>query len=87
MFVDIRPDTLNIDEINVSLGDAGTAGNRMQHAFSWDVFGTAGGFSYSRSGYNVTLNLGDYMGLLNYDASVSIKRSDNTNTDLITFSR
>ncbi len=79
-------DTTNIDEINVSLSDSGMAGNRLQHTFSFDVYG-AGAFSYSRSGYKVTLDLGDYMGLLNYAAGVSIKRTDNTDTDLITFSR
>jgi hypothetical protein len=81
-------DTINIDEIIIRLGDPGLSGNRIQHTFDWDVFGPAGnGTSYSRTGYNVALFLGQFIGLLSYEADLKIKRSDGTFTDLVTFSR
>ena len=81
-------DTTDIEKIYISLGDVGMPGNRLQQTFDWDVSGSTGnGTSYTRNKYRLTLNLGDYMNLLNYEAYVNIKRTDGTITDLINFSR
>jgi hypothetical protein len=81
-------DTTNIDQIYVVLSDSGNAGNRLTHTFDWDVTGDTGnGTSYVRSEYNLLLSLGNFKDLLNFTATVRIKRADNTFTDYITFSR
>jgi hypothetical protein len=81
-------DTLLIDQINVLLSDTDTSGNRLQHTFHWDVFGTTGNnTSYQRTEYDVLLDLGNFNMLLRYVASVRIKRLDGNYTDLVNFSR
>jgi hypothetical protein len=81
-------DTMVVNQIEVSLSDSGASGNRLQHTFNWDVFGSTGnGTSYSRNEYNLYLNLGNFKDLLNYYAIVRIKRTDGTYTDYINFSR
>jgi len=80
-------DTTNIDEIYVSLGN-GVPGNILQHTFDWDVSGqTGGGTNYSRNSYHLILHLGSFMNLLNYEATLSIKRNDGSTTDVIVFNR
>jgi len=81
-------DTTIVNQIEVTLSDSGATGNRLQHTFNWDVYGSTGnGTSYSRNEYYVTLNLGNFKDLLNYFAAVRIKRTDGTYTDYINFSR
>jgi hypothetical protein len=81
-------DTTVIDQIVVQLSDSGAVGNRLQHTFNWDVFGSTGnGTSYSRDKYNLLLDLGDFKDLLNYYATIRIKRTDGSFTDYINFSR
>lgn len=81
-------DTTLIDKIYVLLGDSGNTSNRLQKIFDWDVFGSTGnGTSYTRNSYDVILGLGNYMDLLNYNASVRVKRTDGSFTDLVEFSR
>ena len=81
-------DTTIIDKIYVVLSDSGNTGNRLEHTFNWDVSGSTGnGTSYSRTEYDVALCLGNFKDLLNYNASVRIKRTDGTFTDFIHFSR
>ena len=81
-------DTTNIEKIYVVLSDSGNTANRLQHTFDWDVSGsTGGGTSYLRNEYDLTLGLGDFRDLLNYTASVKIKRTNGTFTELINFSR
>jgi hypothetical protein len=81
-------DTIDIDKICVVLSDSGGIGNRLQHTFDWDVSGsTGGGTSYLRSEYDLSMGLGDFKDLLNYEATVQIKRTDGSLTELISFSR
>ena len=81
-------DTTSIDQMYVVLSDSGGIGNRLMHTFNWDVSGNTGsGTTYVRSRYNVVLGLGNFKDLLNYEATVQIKRTDGTLTDLINFSR
>lgn len=81
-------DTTNIDKIYVELGDSAFSTNRLQHTFDWDVSGSTGvGTSYSRTEYDIVLGLGNFKDLLNYNATVRIKRTDGTFTDFINFSR
>ena len=81
-------DTTSIEKMYVVLSDSGGTGNRLTHTFNWDVSGSTGsGTTYVRSRYNVVLGLGNFKDLLNYTATVQIKRTDGTLTDLINFSR
>ena len=81
-------DTTSIEQMYVVLSDSGGTGNRLTHTFDWDVSGNTGsGTTYVRSRYNVVLGLGNFKDLLNYTATVQIKRTDGTLTDLINFSR
>ena len=81
-------DTTIIDKIYVVLSDSGNTGNRLEHTFSWDVAGSAGGgTSYFRNEYDLELVLGNFKDLLNYSATVRMKRTDGTFTDFIHFSR
>ena len=81
-------DTTIIDKIYVVLSDSGNTGNRLEHTFNWDVAGsTGGGTSYFRNEYDLELVLGNFKDLLNYSATVRMKRTDGTFTDFIHFSR
>lgn len=81
-------DTTNIDKIYVDLGITGSPGNKLQHVFDWDVYGSTGnGTSYSRTEYDIVLNLGNFSSLINYEASLIIKRTDGSLTDAVIFSR
>ncbi len=81
-------DTTIIDKIYVVLSDSGNTGNRIEHTFNWDVAGsTGGGTSYFRNEYDLELVLGNFKDLLNYSATVRMKRNDGTFTDFIHFSR
>ena len=81
-------DTIIIDKIYVVLSDSGNTGNRLEHTFNWDIAGsTGGGTSYFRNEYDLELVLGNFKDLLNYSATVRIKRTDGTYTDFIHFSR
>ena len=81
-------DTSSIDKIYVVLSDSGNTGNRLQKTFDWDVSGSTGnGTTFLRTDYTVALGLGNFKDLLNYYATVRIKRTDGTFTDLISFYR
>ena len=81
-------DTSTIDKIYVVLSDSGNTGNRLQKTFDWDVSGSTGnGTTFLRTDYTVALGLGNFKDLLNYYATVRIKRTDGTFTDLISFYR
>lgn len=81
-------DTTMIDEMYVVLKDSAATTNLLSHTFDWDVSGSTGnGTSYTRTEYNLILGLGNFTDLLNYTASVRIKRLDGTYTDYIYFSR
>ncbi len=81
-------DTTTIDKIYVVLSDSGNTGNRLQKTFDWDVSGSTGnGTTFLRTDYTVALGLGNFKDLLNYYATVRIKRTDGTFTDLISFYR
>ena len=81
-------DTSTIDKIYVVLSDSGNTGNRLQKTFDWGVSGSTGnGTTFLRTDYTVALGLGNFKDLLNYYATVRIKRTDGTFTDLISFYR
>ena len=81
-------DTIIIDKIYVVLSDSGNTGNRIEHTFNWDAAGSmGGGTSYFRNEYDLELVLGNFKDLLNYSATVRMKRTDGTFTDFIHFSR
>ena len=81
-------DTASIEKIIVCLGDAGFPGNRLEHVFDWDVYGSTGNrTNYSRIGKNVILSLGNYTGLLHYEAIACLKLLDGTYIELVRYSQ
>lgn len=79
-------DTTTIDEILVQLGDQGNPTSKMQYTFEWDV-NPGGNYSFSRSEFQVNLGLGEYVDLINYEATLRIKRTNGSYSDVIHFSR
>lgn len=81
-------DTTNIEEIEVKIGTSDGASDLVNQTFTFDVFGSlGGGLSYDRLAYNLSLGLGQHSGMLNYFASVRVKRTDNSWSSSIVYNR
>ena len=81
-------DTTNISSIDVSMGSTLGGSDIVQHSFTYDVSGGLGsGLSYTRDGYNLSLGLGSFYGILSFYAEIKIHRSDGSYSDAIIYNR
>ena len=81
-------DTTGIDRLEVKLVSTPGGGDLLSQNFVFDVSGALGnGTSYHRNGFEISLGLGDFAGLLNYSAEVKIKKVDGSYTSSVSFTR
>lgn len=79
-------DTTIISKLNIELFKDKSGAVFFQKTFDYDVFGAfMDGTSYSRNGFDITLNLGDYSGFIEPKISLVIQRVDSTSTDPIVY--
>ncbi len=71
-------DTAGINNVQVKIG-------RTLHGS--DVVNDSYNFNTYRTGYNIALALGSYSNLLHYYAEIKLERTNETLTDIVSFSR
>ncbi len=76
-----------ITSIHVKLGTTSGASDLLDKIFEFDVSGSIGNCTYSRTDYTVTLGLGTYNGLSSYFSEAILERDDHSLTDSIVFNR
>jgi hypothetical protein len=78
-------DTTNISSIEVTFGKSANE-VLLQKSFTFDVSGSLGNnTSFFRSGYNITLGLGEFADISLFYADMQITRADNSISQLFTY--
>ncbi len=76
-----------ITSLHVKLGTTSGSADLLDKIFDFDVSGSVGNCTYSRTDYTVTLGLGSFTGLTSYFSEVILERDDHSYTDAIVFNR
>jgi hypothetical protein len=71
-------DTVDITNIHVKVGRTLNASDVIDATYDFNTY---------RSGYNITLALGNFSSLLHYYSEIKLEHADGSLTDAITFSR
>jgi len=73
-------DTTNVLKLHIKMGKTNSY-ELYQQAIDFSTLGTA------RNGFDVSINLGTYLGLLNYFSELSIERNDHSFSTPVTYNR
>ena len=81
-------DTVGISKINVFLRSDLTGSVLLQKSFNFDNFGFfTDGTSYDRSGTDILLGLGNFLGMIKYYSEVTIENTSGLVSQVFVYSR
>lgn len=82
------PTTEGISKINVSMGSAPSSSNLVNHSFDFDVTtGLPSGYSYTRTGNRIVLEVGTHAGTNHYTANVTLEDANGVESEVLSVSK